>query len=141
MIYSTCSLEPEENDAQVEAFLSDNLNWILEPPPEGTVAPELLDGGRLRILPHRQGTDGAFAETRHDLLVRFRDSHDLNRIVFEIVGKKSGRVSMDQARDTNSQRFFCGGSRARYNLGGRPSQNPFAPPASFRSRSIRSSRT
>ena len=61
MIYSTCSLEPEENDAQVDAFLSENLNWILEPPPEATVAPELLDGGRLRVLPQRSGTDGAFA--------------------------------------------------------------------------------
>jgi 16S rRNA (cytosine967-C5)-methyltransferase len=61
LIYSTCSLEPEENDAQVDSFLSDNLNWILEPPPEGSVPPELLDGGRLRVLPHRHGTDGAFA--------------------------------------------------------------------------------
>ncbi len=61
LIYSTCSLEPEENDGQVDSFLSENLNWILEPPPEGTVAPELLDGGRLRVLPHRHGTDGAFA--------------------------------------------------------------------------------
>lgn len=61
LIYSTCSLEPEENDAQVDSFLSENLNWILEPPPEGSVAPELLDGGRLRVLPQRHGTDGAFA--------------------------------------------------------------------------------
>ena len=61
LIYSTCSLEPEENDAQVDSFLADHLNWILEPPPEGSVAPELLDGGRLRVLPHRTGTDGAFA--------------------------------------------------------------------------------
>ena len=61
LIYSTCSLEPEENDAQVDAFLSENLNWILEPPPEGSVAPDLLDGGRLRVLPHHHGTDGAFA--------------------------------------------------------------------------------
>jgi len=61
LIYSTCSLEPEENDEQVDAFLSENLNWILEPPPEGSVAPELLDGGRLRVLPQRHGSDGAFA--------------------------------------------------------------------------------
>ncbi|HJP86329.1 MAG TPA: 16S rRNA (cytosine(967)-C(5))-methyltransferase RsmB [Gemmatimonadaceae bacterium] len=61
LIYSTCSLEPEENDAQVDWFLSENLNFVLEPPPEGVVAPELLDNGRLRVLPQRHGTDGAFA--------------------------------------------------------------------------------
>jgi 16S rRNA (cytosine967-C5)-methyltransferase len=61
LIYSTCSLEPEENDEQVDSFLSENPEWILEAPPEGSVAPELLDGGRLRILPQRHGTDGAFA--------------------------------------------------------------------------------
>lgn len=61
LIYSTCSLEPEENDAQVDAFLAGNLNWILETPPEGSVSPDLLDGGRLRVLPQRHGTDGAFA--------------------------------------------------------------------------------
>ena len=61
LIYSTCSLEPEENDAQVDSFLADNPGWVLEPPPEGSVAPGLLDGGRLRVLPQRHGTDGAFA--------------------------------------------------------------------------------
>lgn len=61
LVYSTCSLEPEENDAQVDAFLSDNLGWILEPPPVGSVSADLLDRGRLRVLPQRHGTDGAFA--------------------------------------------------------------------------------
>ena len=61
LVYSTCSLEVEENDAQIDSFLSENLNWILEAPPEGSVAPDLLDDGRLRILPQRHGTDGAFA--------------------------------------------------------------------------------
>ncbi|HEY3133018.1 MAG TPA: 16S rRNA (cytosine(967)-C(5))-methyltransferase RsmB [Gemmatimonadaceae bacterium] len=61
LIYSTCSLEPEENEAQVDSFLSENPNFVLEPPPEGTVPPELLDGGRLSVLPQRHGTDGAFA--------------------------------------------------------------------------------
>lgn len=61
LIYSTCSLEPEENDAQIDWFLAENVNFVLEPPPDGTVASELLDGGRLRVLPQRHGTDGAFA--------------------------------------------------------------------------------
>jgi 16S rRNA (cytosine967-C5)-methyltransferase len=61
LIYSTCSLEREENDEQIDQFLSENPNWVLEPPPDGSVAPELLDGGRLRVLPQRHGTDGAFA--------------------------------------------------------------------------------
>jgi 16S rRNA (cytosine967-C5)-methyltransferase len=61
LIYSTCSLEPEENEEQIEMFLAENSGWILEAPPEGAVAPEVLDGGMLRVLPHRHGTDGAFA--------------------------------------------------------------------------------
>jgi 16S rRNA (cytosine967-C5)-methyltransferase len=62
LIYSTCSLEPEENDAQVESFLAEQGGeWALEPPPEGTVPAAVVDAGRLRVLPQRHGTDGAFA--------------------------------------------------------------------------------
>ena len=61
LIYSTCSLEPEENDAQVEAFLADHPEWRLEPPPEGSVPAGVLDAGRLRVLPQRHHTDGSFA--------------------------------------------------------------------------------
>jgi 16S rRNA (cytosine967-C5)-methyltransferase len=60
-VYSTCSLEPEENDAQVESFLADHPDWVLEPPPEGAVPAAVLDAGRLRVLPQRHGADGAFA--------------------------------------------------------------------------------
>jgi 16S rRNA (cytosine967-C5)-methyltransferase len=61
LVYSTCSLEPEENDAQVESFLAEHPEFTLEPPPDGAVPPEVLDAGRLRVLPQRHGTDGAFA--------------------------------------------------------------------------------
>ena len=61
LVYSTCSLEPEENDEQVERFLAEQPGWVLEPPPEGSVPSEVLDAGRLRVLPQRHGTDGAFA--------------------------------------------------------------------------------
>jgi 16S rRNA (cytosine967-C5)-methyltransferase len=61
LVYSTCSLETEENDAQIESFLSDSPVWRLDPPPEGAVPAAVLDAGRLRVLPQRHGTDGAFA--------------------------------------------------------------------------------
>ena len=61
LIYSTCSLEPEENDEQVDAFLAGNSAWKLDPPPDGSVPSDVVDDGKLRVLPHRHGTDGAFA--------------------------------------------------------------------------------
>jgi 16S rRNA (cytosine967-C5)-methyltransferase len=61
LIYSTCSLEIEENDAQIESFLADHPDWALEPPPDGAVPAAVLDAGRLRTLPQRHAIDGAFA--------------------------------------------------------------------------------
>jgi len=61
LVYSTCSLEPEENDAPVDAFLAAHPEFTLEPPPAGTVPDAVLDAGRLRVLPHAHGADGAFA--------------------------------------------------------------------------------
>ncbi len=61
LIYSTCSLELEENDEMIDAFLAEHREFTLEAPPAGTVPDSVIDGGRLRVLPHRHGTDGAFA--------------------------------------------------------------------------------
>jgi 16S rRNA (cytosine967-C5)-methyltransferase len=61
LVYSTCSLEPEENDMQVDAFLSAHPEFTLEPPAAGTVSADVLDNGRLRVLPQLHGVDGAFA--------------------------------------------------------------------------------
>ncbi|MEX2179158.1 MAG: 16S rRNA (cytosine(967)-C(5))-methyltransferase RsmB [Gemmatimonadaceae bacterium] len=61
LVYSTCSLEVDENDGQIERFLTEQKEWSLEPPADGAVPAAVLDAGRLRVLPQRHGTDGAFA--------------------------------------------------------------------------------
>jgi 16S rRNA (cytosine967-C5)-methyltransferase len=61
LVYSTCSLELEENDEQITLFLAEHPGWTLEPPPSGVVPESALDRGLLRVLPQRHGTDGAFA--------------------------------------------------------------------------------
>lgn len=61
LVYSTCSLEPEENDEQVDGFLGEHAGWSLDPPPAGTVPDEVVAAGRLRVLPQAHGCDGAFA--------------------------------------------------------------------------------
>ncbi|HEU4556207.1 MAG TPA: 16S rRNA (cytosine(967)-C(5))-methyltransferase RsmB [Longimicrobium sp.] len=61
LVYSTCSLEREENEERVDDFLARHPEF--EPaPPAGAVPPEVVDAaGRLCVLPQRQGVDGAFA--------------------------------------------------------------------------------
>lgn len=59
LVYSTCSIEPEENEAQISAFVERRPEYRVEDPPDG-VADELVDGSYLRILPHRHGVDGTF---------------------------------------------------------------------------------
>ena len=56
LVYATCSLEPEENDAVVAAFLTARADFTLDPPP-GFPLP-LDDDGVLRCRPHLHGTDG-----------------------------------------------------------------------------------
>jgi 16S rRNA (cytosine967-C5)-methyltransferase len=61
LIYSTCSLEPEENEEQVAHFLDSHPGFVLEPPPADAVPATVVDDGMLRVLPQRHGVDGAFA--------------------------------------------------------------------------------
>ena len=63
LVYATCSVLPDENDAIVDGFLAATPEFA-----EVDAAAELarlsipLDTGpRLRVLPHRHGTDGFFA--------------------------------------------------------------------------------
>ena len=48
LVYSTCTLEPEENERVVEDFLSDHSDFRITHP-------------HLQLLPHQTGNDGVFA--------------------------------------------------------------------------------
>ncbi|CAN5642634.1 16S rRNA (cytosine(967)-C(5))-methyltransferase RsmB [soil metagenome] len=61
LVYSTCALEPEENELQVESFLERHPEFTPDPA-AGAVDPALLDArGQLLVLPQRTGADGSFA--------------------------------------------------------------------------------
>jgi 16S rRNA (cytosine967-C5)-methyltransferase len=60
LVYSTCSLEPEENRLLVERFLQAHPEFRREA--TSAVSPDLLSPeGDLMVLPHRHGIDGAYA--------------------------------------------------------------------------------
>ncbi len=61
LVYATCSLEPEENEQQVEQFLVDHSDFALVRSPAELEACFLDAEGRLTVLPQRDGFDGAFA--------------------------------------------------------------------------------
>jgi len=63
LVYATCSLLNEENDAIVEQFLATHPDFTLVPVSqvlaEQRIALEM--GDTLKMLPHKHGTDGFFA--------------------------------------------------------------------------------
>jgi 16S rRNA (cytosine967-C5)-methyltransferase len=60
LVYATCSLELEENQEQVTAFLRRHPEFAVEP--TAAVAPDFIDAeGRLFVTPQDAGFDGAFA--------------------------------------------------------------------------------
>lgn len=60
LCYATCSLEPEENEMQVNAFLHRHPEFRREPP-QNFPAELLTQAGDMMTLPHRDRVDGAFA--------------------------------------------------------------------------------
>jgi 16S rRNA (cytosine967-C5)-methyltransferase len=56
-VYATCSLLPEENERQVEAFLKAHDDFKLVKPPESVPSQDNM----MRLTPHRHSTDGFFA--------------------------------------------------------------------------------
>ncbi len=60
IVYSTCSMEPEENEQVVARFLDKRPDFALEDAAD-FVPPMFVDGGFVRVLPHKHAIDGAFA--------------------------------------------------------------------------------
>ena len=57
LVYSTCTLLPEENGAVVERFLSENPDFSLVPFSIGAIDAPC---GSITLMPHKHGTDGFF---------------------------------------------------------------------------------
>jgi len=59
LLYSTCTILPEENEGVVSAFLQEMEGFVLE---EFSLPGEigLVAGGRITLYPHIHGTDGFF---------------------------------------------------------------------------------
>ena len=59
LVYSTCTLHPQENETIIQNFLSQHSNWKIQPPTEDfklLPEPEVW----IKIWPHRQNMDGFF---------------------------------------------------------------------------------
>ena len=61
LVYSTCTLHPDENQTLIQAFLTDHPDWeILPPEKESPVTPFVTEQGWATVWPHRQDMDGFF---------------------------------------------------------------------------------
>ncbi len=60
LVYATCSLESEENEAQIEAFMARRPDFRMDPG-DGVEGAFLDDRGYLYVTPQAFGFDGAFA--------------------------------------------------------------------------------
>ncbi len=60
LVYSTCTISPEENEHQIGRFLTENPRFALERSPDGPVWDHPGVPDVLQSLPHRDGTDGFF---------------------------------------------------------------------------------
>ncbi|MEB3212596.1 MAG: 16S rRNA (cytosine(967)-C(5))-methyltransferase [Leptolyngbyaceae bacterium] len=61
LVYATCTLNPQENQAIVQAFLQNNSHWAIAPlSSDSPLYPFQTSEGWLTLWPHRQNLDGFF---------------------------------------------------------------------------------
>jgi 16S rRNA (cytosine967-C5)-methyltransferase len=61
LVYSTCSLEPEENEQVLERLIHTHPEYFLDLPPEGMLKPLFTGSRYLTLFPPETNTDGFFA--------------------------------------------------------------------------------
>ncbi len=61
LVYSTCTIEPEENAAQVETFLQSHPEFEREPVDDVMSGDLVNNDGDFASIPHRDAVDGAYA--------------------------------------------------------------------------------
>ena len=60
IVYSTCSLEPEENQKQIELFLKEHPSFCLDNVPDSIPERFIDNSGYLMITPYEHGMDAMF---------------------------------------------------------------------------------
>ena len=73
---------PRRTTRRSRAFWPRIPEWRLEPPPEGAVPSAVLDAGRLRVLPQRHGTDGAFAARLRRPIAAHELAREIRAVLF-----------------------------------------------------------
>lgn len=61
LVYSTCTLHPDENQNLIQSFLADHADWHIQTPgPDSPVTPFVTDQSWATVWPHQQDMDGFF---------------------------------------------------------------------------------
>ncbi|MCU0550057.1 MAG: 16S rRNA (cytosine(967)-C(5))-methyltransferase [Leptolyngbya sp. Prado105] len=60
LVYSTCTLNPIENEAVIEKFLAQNQNWTIERSTQPVLISLTSQQGWIKVLPHCHNMDGFF---------------------------------------------------------------------------------